>query len=386
MEYMFMLVSLILCNFCHGFNIDIESVEQFTGTTGSQFGYSSTLLNNAAGSWVIVGAPRDNMTTATFLRNPGNVYRCQLLQNTKSCQPFIIRTNEGTRPSGYYGYEEDNQFLGGSIVRTATKIVACAQLWKDLSDQSNRIERPVGRCHDISHNFNSIETDKRIRYNSYYSNGYSYGGFIFYEADKTNNFFTTYSAKTSNTLYNGLLDNAEMGLSIDVGRIGPQSGCSRTTVVAGIPHFANNDGHLGSFVVLCPTGGGTNLGVRKQFIGNKIGSGYGLSICIADVNNDGNNDVLVGAPLQKVVSYDEGTVFVYYGTGDSQYLDSSVQNIYGNNQGGGRFGATIVNLGDINKDNIDGNYINKPAYTYLFKCTMYAHNASFSFIHCIIRM
>lgn len=52
---------------------------------------------------------------------------------------------------------------------------ACAQLWKDLSDQSNRIERPVGRCHDISHNFNSIETDKRIRYNSYYSNGYSYG-------------------------------------------------------------------------------------------------------------------------------------------------------------------------------------------------------------------
>ncbi|VDI02252.1 integrin alpha 8 [Mytilus galloprovincialis] len=389
MEYMFMLVSLILCNFCHGFNIDIESVEQFTGTTGSQFGYSSTLLNNAAGSWVIVGAPRDNMTTATFLRNPGNVYRCQLLQNTKSCQPFIIRTNEGTRPSGYYGYEEDNQFLGGSIVRTATKIVACAQLWKDLSDQSNRIERPVGRCHDINHNFNSIETDKRIRYNSYYSNGYSYGmaligtvavptdiddevmvggpgmwndqgGFIFYEADKTNNFFTTYSAKTSNTLYNGLLDNAEMGLSIDVGRIGPQSGCSRTTVVAGIPHFANNDGHLGSFVVLCPTGGGTNLGVRKQFIGNKIGSGYGLSICIADVNNDGNNDVLVGAPLQKVVSYDEGTVFVYYGTGDSQYLDSSVQNIYGNNQGGGRFGATIVNLGDINKDNIDDIAIGAP--------------------------
>ena len=50
----------------------------------------------------------------------------------------------------------------------------------------------------------------------------------------------------------------------------------------------------------------------------------------------------------------------------SQYLDSSVQNLYGNDQGGGRFGATIVNLGDINKDNIDGNYINISAYTYCF--------------------
>ncbi|OPL32999.1 integrin alpha-4, partial [Mytilus galloprovincialis] len=44
----------------------------------------------------------------------------------------------------------------------------------------------------------------------------------------------------------------------------------------------------------------------------------------------------------------------------SQYLDSSVQNLYGNNQGGGRFGATIVNLGDINKDNIDDLAIGAP--------------------------
>lgn len=48
----------------------------------------------------------------------------------------------------------------------------------------------------------------------------------------------------------------------------------------------------------------------------QIGSGFGMAICVADVNNDGRDDILVGAPLQEVVSYDEGTVFVYYGTGN----------------------------------------------------------------------
>jgi hypothetical protein len=38
-----------------------------------------------------------------------------------------------------------------------------------------------------------------------------------------------------------------------------------------------------------------------------------MSVCVADVNNDGNQDILIGAPLQSVVNYDEGTVFVYYG-------------------------------------------------------------------------
>jgi len=41
-----------------------------------------------------------------------------------------------------------------------------------------------------------------------------------------------------------------------------------------------------------------------------------MSVCVADVNNDGNQDILIGAPLQSVVNHAEGMVFVYYGTGD----------------------------------------------------------------------
>ena len=41
-----------------------------------------------------------------------------------------------------------------------------------------------------------------------------------------------------------------------------------------------------------------------------------MSVCVTDVNNDGNHDILIGAPLQSVVNYDGGTVGVYYGTGD----------------------------------------------------------------------
>ena len=36
------------------------------------------------------------------------------------------------------------------------------------------------------------------------------------------------------------------------------------------------------------------------------------------------------------------------------YLNGSVQNLYGKNDAGGRFGNAIANLGDISKDGFDG--------------------------------
>lgn len=38
----------------------------------------------------------------------------------------------------------------------------------------------------------------------------------------------------------------------------------------------------------------------------------------------------------------------------AMYLNGSVQNLYGKNDAGGRFGNAIANLGDISKDGFDG--------------------------------
>jgi hypothetical protein len=46
-------------------------------------------------------------------------------------------------------------------------------LWKNLDDPLD-LEKPVGRCHDISYDLQSVETNKKITYSSYYFGGYSY--------------------------------------------------------------------------------------------------------------------------------------------------------------------------------------------------------------------
>ncbi len=70
-----------------------------------------------------------------------------------------------------------------------------------------------------------------------------------------------------------------------------------------------------------------------------------------DINGDGFDDVLVGAPLYDNGEENEGAVFVYLGSesGLSSY-DGAPLEI---NQAGANFGVSVSALGDINKDGYD---------------------------------
>lgn len=53
----------------------------------------------------------------------------------------------------------------------------------------------------------------------------------------------------------------------------------------------------------------------------KLGGGFGHSVCVADVNGDSYDDVLIGAPLEYInesnrnIVIDSGAVYMYLGTG-----------------------------------------------------------------------
>ena len=55
-----------------------------------------------------------------------------------------------------------------------------------------------------------------------------------------------------------------------------------------------------------------------------MGGGFGQSVMVADINGDGRDDVMVGAPMQTGLNgaYEAGAVFVYYGTGDNVRIHS----------------------------------------------------------------
>jgi len=70
-----------------------------------------------------------------------------------------------------------------------------------------------------------------------------------------------------------------------------------------------------------------------------------------DLNNDGNDDLLVGAPYF-TINQDEGRVYVFMNKKSTNFggLDPQSFQLKGDEQPGGKFGTTLAKLGDINND------------------------------------
>ncbi|MBL0055239.1 MAG: FG-GAP repeat protein [Chitinophagaceae bacterium] len=84
---------------------------------------------------------------------------------------------------------------------------------------------------------------------------------------------------------------------------------------------------------------------------NQAGANFGYRVaCAGDVNGDGDNEVLIGAPeYDDGANTAEGRVYVYHGsgTGLSATPNSTLDDC---NQAGARFGISVSTAGDVNGD------------------------------------
>ncbi|ERE69285.1 integrin alpha-3-like protein [Cricetulus griseus] len=334
---------------------------------GSLFGYSVALHRQTERQQrylLLAGAPRDLAVADGYTNRTGAVYLCPLSALKNDCERMDI--SEKSDPDHHI---IEDMWLGVTVASQgpAGRVLVCAHrytqvLWSGLEDQ----RRMVGKCYVRG---NDLQLDPGDDWQTYHNEmcnsntdylqtgmcqlGTS-GGFtqntVYFGAPGAYNWKgNSYMIQRkdwdlSEYSYKGSEDqgNLYIGYTVQVGSaiLHP----TFITVVAGAPRHQ----HMGAVFLLSQESGGDLK--RKQVLeGTQVGAYFGSAIALADLNNDGWQDLLVGAPYYFERKEEVGgAVYVFMNQAGTSFPDQPSLLLHGPSRSA--FGISIASIGDINQD------------------------------------
>uniref|UniRef100_A0A8D3ECC3 Integrin, alpha 6b n=1 Tax=Scophthalmus maximus TaxID=52904 RepID=A0A8D3ECC3_SCOMX len=372
---------------CEAFNLDTEHVQRKSGEPGSLFGFSLALhrqLEPQDKRMLLVGAPKAKATKGQKAKVTGGLYSCDTSSISTSCVRVNFDDEEDLTSES-----KENQWMGVSVSSQGPggKIVTCAHRYQRRANVNSAMASRdiLGRCYVLSQNLKispgleeeggdwhfcdrrarghemfgscqqglSATFDKDYHYLIFGAPGaYNWRGVVRLEQRNLSLVdqgifddgpFETGGESEKNPNLVPAPANSYLGFSLDSGRSLTKKGY--LTVVAGAPR-ANHSGA----VVLMKIG----LDLSKSLVGEYtlegegLASSFGYDLAVLDLNGDGWQDIVVGAP-----QYFEkdgkigGAVYVYVNqAGDwnkvkPTRIDGPMDSM---------FGLAVESLGDINLD------------------------------------
>ncbi|KAL0197446.1 hypothetical protein M9458_005986, partial [Cirrhinus mrigala] len=118
----------------------------------------------------------------------------------------------------------------------------------------------------------------------------------------------------------------------------------KDTVVTGAPR----DKAIGSVQLASKIGNSRDIHIDVTLMGQQVGSYFGSSVAVVDLNNDGWKDLIVGAPYYFDRKKDEGGAVYVYMNQNGSFRPNADVILTGRKDSA--FGMAVVAIGDINQD------------------------------------
>ncbi|XP_075287058.1 integrin alpha-6 isoform X5 [Opisthocomus hoazin] len=366
------------------FNLDADNVIGRRGEPGSLFGFSLAMhrqLQPQEKRLLLVGAPREKAFPSQQANRTGGLYSCDIASPSTRCTRVIF--DQETDPKME---SKEDQWMGVTVQSQGPggNVVTCAHRY-EKRQYVNTVQETrdiIGRCYVLSQDLtikddmdNGVWSfcDGRLRGHekfgscqqgvaATFTRDYHY---IVFGAPGTYNWKGVVRAEQKNqTFYDlGIFDdgpyevgdesrqdknlvpvpaNSYLGFSLDSGKgIVSQD---EMTFVSGAPR-AN---HSGAVVLLKKEKNQRALSLEHMFEGEGLASSFGYDVAVVDLNNDGWQDIVVGAPQYFDRSGDiGGAVYVYI---NRQGKWEGIKPIRLNGTADSMFGLAVENVGDINQD------------------------------------
>ncbi|MBE0686418.1 MAG: FG-GAP repeat protein [Anaerolineaceae bacterium] len=170
----------------------------------------------------------------------------------------------------------------------------------------------------------------------------------------------TFSSKTSAD-WSFIGDQIDARLGSSVNGLGDLNKDGYADLIVGAPYYDENElSNNGKAYIFFGSEDGLGTDPGWTAIGNNNAALFGSSAASAgDVNGDGWNDVIIGAPRPGIISNPQiGYVYVFYNSASGLSLTPSWSETNGFE--GAWFGATVAGLGDVNRDGYDDVLVGAP--------------------------
>ncbi|MFN9304195.1 MAG: FG-GAP-like repeat-containing protein [Candidatus Kapaibacterium sp.] len=142
----------------------------------------------------------------------------------------------------------------------------------------------------------------------------------------------------------------QVGHSVDI--VGDVNGDGYADVVVGSPFAQSTLPNEGIALAFYGNSSGLPTTPSWQVTGGQLNARFGYCVTgVGDVNNDGNDDVAISAPLWDGGLEDEGRVHLYFGSTGG--ISTSVAWLAEGDQANAQYGNSVSGFGDINRDGYD---------------------------------